>query len=142
MLMDFRSYMTPKEVKQAFMPREWKIIKDSRRLIEQRGTREGTVRYSAGSYCHLGIGGRLELKFFNNKLVEVEYFPDDFEKYKHALETLYKITFGYKDEVDGFERAFKPRTKILAFYRRKAIRWEDTGALGKEYWNWAISQYH
>lgn len=44
---------------------------------------------TADSYKHLGNDGKLNLEFFNNRLYEVEFIPDDPAAYAEALHAAY-----------------------------------------------------
>src|SRR5438094_4487733 len=86
-----QSYASVEEIKRLFP--EWKVIENS-------GLKPGDKRppiniYSVAvkNYSHLNCRGELRLTFFNNRLMEAWFIPDEFEKYIELLKKQEGISF-------------------------------------------------
>jgi hypothetical protein len=83
-----------------------------------------------------GLTGRLELKFFNDRLLGAMFYPIDFAAYRKMLETQYP---GLK-QADSLGLDFKTHVSLNVDYQgRRYVAWEDA-RLRAELLRW-ISTY-
>ncbi len=89
------------------------------------------------NYSHLGYGGELHISFFNNRLMDTRFYPQDFDRYVESLK-----------KVDGIKFDINKEANILPFTdiwiatdhkQREYVGWKDT-RLEKEMKIW-ISRY-
>lgn len=86
MLSDFQSYQSVDTVTRHLEKGGYKPELDSRRQRVPEGVPPNNldvVRVPA--YRHLGVGGTLELQFFNDRLYQADFQPDEPEAYRVAL---------------------------------------------------------
>jgi hypothetical protein len=126
----FASYASIDEVR-ALFPTDTPL-----RVVEEDGRSESDSRppfrihrVSVDGYTHHGCRGELTLKFFNDRLSSVWFYPDEPRKYVEVL------------AADGLDVAsadaarIPPHTRISGgrdFRDREYVRWEDTRLVEQE----------
>ena len=83
----FESYASREEV-MAKLPREMevKIVSETSRAKSTSQPPYKLYTISVSPFEHLQHRGRLQLTFFNNRLEQSEFYPEDLESYRRALE--------------------------------------------------------
>jgi hypothetical protein len=75
-------------------------------------------------YQHLSLSGSLEARFLNDRLMEVRFFPDDFDRYLIAL----SASFGRPLE-SVQDSVIRPNTRLwiaAGFEGRRFVGYGDT----------------
>ena len=116
----FESYASREEV-MAKLPREMevKIVSETSRAKSTSQPPYKLYTISISPFEHLKHRGRLQLTFFNNRLEQSEFYPENLESYRRALE-------------QGGFRLGLSRELI----RGNTLIWEGTDADHNEYVGW------
>jgi hypothetical protein len=83
-------------------------------------------------YSHLGFRGELIMKFFNNRLFETIFYPDNYDAYTSKLKEQIPKIF------DSKEISILPFTEVVTdmdYQKRKYVSWKDS-RLNKEKLQW------
>lgn len=140
------SYESIEETKHRF--KEWEVIENSSLRPGDKRPPFNIYVVSIKDYSHLSYAGDLHLKFFNNRLSEVRFYPHNFEKYVERLKESDKLTFNITDKSAGTPEAqVSPYTRIWIYDQphlgqpgqNKYVGWKDT-RLDKEESLW-IKRY-
>jgi len=133
----FQSYMPIADVESALNSRgvTWTIIEDSHLPPGDHRPPFDILTISVSHYAYLGHTGELRFQFFNNRLTNTWFFPDDPASFKAALESVMKATIRPEATVPPFTRVWTHRN----FQDRVYVAWEDT-RLAEEQSSW-ISIY-
>jgi hypothetical protein len=123
---EIESYQSPDELKRklaaGLLP--WTIVEDSKLAASDRRPPFHQYSVVVKGYQHLGLSGSLEARFLNSRLMEVRFFPDDFDRYLLAL----SASLG-KPVESGQESLVRPNTRLwiaAGFEGRRFVGYGDT----------------
>lgn len=136
MLIDnFSSYQSIDEVKKRLeqVALLWQVREDSHLGQEDRRPLFDIYAVSVKGYTHLSCAGELLLFFFNNRLMETRFFPDNPSEYLSSLERYSKITLQERSEVlvTQYVRVWL----AYDYTKRQYVGWQDI-RLGEEQQRW------
>jgi hypothetical protein len=137
LLGEFQSYSSEQEVRAALAP--WRI-QDVERSSLAPGDRRppyDIVTLAVVEYQHLGVMGELRLGLFNNRLMNVWFYPTDIEAYMAALK---RRDVAVTTELTGRSSTGTLRVWSQRDFRdRTYVSWSD-GRLEDQSGRW-ISRY-
>ena len=85
----------------------WEVIEDRKPLVSDTRPLFQTYTVALPTYFHRGVQGRLVLHFYNDRLMRTQFYPQDMDAYRSALEREDKLTFD-----DQQETFIDPATKV------------------------------
>ena len=85
----------------------WEVIEDRKPLVSDTRPLFQTYTVALPTYFHRGVQGRLVLHFYNDRLMRTQFYPQDIDAYRSALEREDKLTFD-----DQQETFIDPATKV------------------------------
>lgn len=135
-----KSYTSESEIRHSLKVEDslWVVVDSSGLSSKDRRPKFENKTVEVKAYSHLKCPGILHLHFFNDRLMEVRFFPEDFVIYLQAVEEEEKMKFS-------------PDGKISIGPNKRVWYSTDTGSkkpfvgradirLEKQYWKW-ISKY-
>lgn len=140
------SYQSIVQAKDQFSA--WRVIERSSLHPQDKRPPFTIYKVRIENYSHLGVQGDLHIKFFNNRLAETRFFPQNFSKYVDHLKRMpnleFKVNSTDQDISEGFLDPFTriwiyKKPHLEEFGEKKYIGWEDT-RLGREESLW-IKRY-
>ena len=123
LLGSLESYMSLEALKKQIEPSllPWTVTEDNKLDPNDRRPPHNIYVVAIKGYTHLGESGSLEVSFFNDRLVEARFFPDNFDRYVAALNAEQRIAFNSSQEA-----VIPPNTRV----------WISTDFGGKRFVGW------
>lgn len=137
------SYQSIEEAERKFPA--WEVLENSSLSPSDGRPPFNIYKVAIKNYSDLGVHGELQLRFFNNRLAEARFLPNDFDKYIDLLTKREGITFHVTPKSFGSPEATLPPYTRVWIYRDtvdtkyKYVGWEDR-RLAKEIAAW-IKRY-
>ena len=123
----------------------WAVLENSSLSPSDERPPFNMYKVAIKNYSDLDVHGELHLRFFNNRLAEVRFLPNDFDKYVDLLTKREGITFHVTPKSFGSpEAALLPYTRVWIYRdtvdtKYRYVGWEDS-RLAKEIAAW-IKRY-
>jgi hypothetical protein len=135
------SYQSIEEAKNKFPV--WQVIEQSSLSPKDKRPPFNIYKVSIKNYSHLGISGELQVEFFNNRLMETRFLPDQFEKYVELLVQKEHLKF-VVNRIGLQETTISPHTRVWIYANQvepnyKYVGWVDI-RLERELYLW-IKRY-
>lgn len=132
------SYQSAKDVRRQLAPLSWEVVEDSHLGPTDQRPRFDVYTVSLKKFTHLGQVGELVLQFFNDRLMETRFFPDNVDAYLAALANA-GVDLRQQSEA---EVTVPPHTRLstaIDYRKRRYVGWEDI-RLAEEMKRW-IKRY-
>ena len=83
----FDSYESPEVIKHQLRAhkRQWRVVENTTLVLDEAGQSINFLVLSIDKFKCLGISGSLFLRFFNDQLSSVAFYPDDYNQVIHRL---------------------------------------------------------
>lgn len=136
MLIDgFASYQSVEGVKKRLEQAAlfWQVLEDSHLGQKDRRPPFNIYTISVRGYTHLSCAGELIFYFFNDRLMETRFFPDEPHEYISSLKKHFGASFQETNEVQVAQYA---RMWLASDYtKRQYVGWQDV-RLAEEQQQW------
>ncbi len=126
------SYQSVAHVRRALAAPSWEVVEDSHLGANDRRPRFDIYTVCLKGFVHLGQEGELSLHFFNDRLMESRFFPNDVDAFLAALAN------AGVDLRKQSEATAPPHTRLwtaMDYEKRKYVGWEDVRLADEmKYW--------
>lgn len=100
------------------------VVEDSHLGPADRRPRFDVYTVSQKGFTHLGQVGELVLQFFNDRLMETRFFPDNVDAYLAALANA-AVDLRQQSEAEATVPPYTRLSTAIDYKKRRYVAWED-----------------